>query len=68
MVFGRQVRALDRLSLAVEPGIIYGLLGPSAAGQTTLIRVLATRLPPDAGSARVAGFDVRRQAGEMRDR
>ncbi len=52
------VRALDGVSLAFEPGIIYGLLGPNGAGKTTLIRVLATLLRPDSGQAIVAGADV----------
>ena len=67
-VFGGEIRALDGISLAVEPGIIYGLLGPNGAGKTTLIRVLATLLPSDEGTARVAGFDVRRDPGEVRAR
>lgn len=53
-----EVRALDRVSLAFEPGIIYGLLGPNGAGKTTLIRVLATLVVPDAGRVEVAGVDV----------
>lgn len=56
--FGGTVRALDSVSLEFEQGIIYGLLGPNGAGKTTLIRVLATLLRPDSGSARVAGIDV----------
>ncbi len=52
------VRALDSVSLAFEPGIIYALLGPNGAGKTTLIRILATLLVPEAGTAEVAGFDV----------
>jgi ABC-2 type transport system ATP-binding protein len=67
-VFNGQVRALDGLSLAVERGSVYGLLGPNGAGKTTLIRVLATLLPPDAGSARVAGIDVRRHPERVRTR
>ncbi len=67
-VFGGEIRALDGISLAVEPGIIYGLLGPNGAGKTTLIRVLATLLPPDEGIARVAGFDVRRDPDKVRTR
>ncbi len=67
-LFGRKVRALDGISLAVAPGIIYGLLGPNGAGKTTLIRVLATLLPPDAGTASVAGFDVCREPAEVRAR
>ena len=53
-----EVRALDSVSLEVEPGIIYGLLGPNGAGKTTLIRILATLLQPDSGRAVVARVDV----------
>jgi len=66
--FGREVRALDGLSLHVPAGIIYGLLGPNGAGKTTLIRILATLLAADEGVVRVAGLDVRRQAEAVRDR
>lgn len=52
------IRALDGVSLTIEPGIVYGLLGPNGAGKTTLIRVLATLLKPDNGRALVAGIDV----------
>jgi ABC-2 type transport system ATP-binding protein len=55
--FGR-VRALDRVTLDVEPGVLYGLLGPNGAGKTTLIRVLATLLRPVSGTVTVAGVDV----------
>jgi ABC-2 type transport system ATP-binding protein len=65
-VFKGEVRALDGLSLVIEPGSVYGLLGPNGAGKTTLIRVLATLLPADAGSARVAGVDVRRHPEQVR--
>src|SRR5829696_3308517 len=61
--FKGDVRALDGLSLAVPPGSVYGLLGPNGAGKTTLIRVLATLLPSDGGTARVAGVDVPRRPG-----
>jgi len=55
--FGR-VRALDGVSLEVEPGVVHGLLGPNGAGKTTLIRVLATLLRPASGTVHVAGVDV----------
>jgi len=58
--------ALDHVDLDVQPGSIYGLLGPNGAGKTTLIRVLATLLKPDEGSATVAGFDVVDQAPATR--
>jgi ABC-2 type transport system ATP-binding protein len=69
-VFGGKVpvRALDGLDLTVERGGVYGLLGPNGAGKTTLIRVLTTLLPVDAGSARVAGVDVRQHPEQVRAR
>jgi ABC-2 type transport system ATP-binding protein len=54
----KAVRALDGVSLEVPEGLVYGLLGPNGAGKTTLVRVLATLLRPDSGSARVLGHDV----------
>ena len=62
------VRALDELNLHVEAGIIFGLLGPNGAGKTTLIRILATLLPADDGTVRVAGIDVRRDPEAVRAR
>src|SRR4029453_3717986 len=67
-VFKGEVRALDGLSLTVPPGSVYGLLGPNGAGKTTLIRVLATLLQPDGGTARVAGVDVRADPARVRAR
>jgi daunorubicin resistance ABC transporter ATP-binding subunit len=64
--FDRGALALDRLSLSVPAGIVYGLLGPNGAGKTTLIRVLATLVHADSGVVRVAGFDVRREAAAVR--
>ncbi|MFI1919020.1 ATP-binding cassette domain-containing protein [Nocardia sp. NPDC020380] len=56
-VFGAQ-RAVDGVSLAVPRGAVYGVLGPNGAGKTTTIRMLATLLRPDGGSARIFGHDV----------
>src|SRR3954451_17607125 len=61
-----EVRALDGLDLAVREGSVLGLLGPNGAGKTTTVRILATLLKPDAGHATVAGFDVVRQADQLR--
>jgi ABC-2 type transport system ATP-binding protein len=60
--------ALDGLDLAVPAGTVYGLLGPNGAGKTTAVRILSTLLRFDAGQARVAGFDVVRQAAQVRAR
>jgi ABC-2 type transport system ATP-binding protein len=62
------VVALDGVDLAVKPGTVYGLLGPNGAGKTTTVRVLTTILRPDAGSARVLGLDVARDADAVRRR
>ena len=59
-------RAVDGVDLAVLRGSVYGVLGPNGAGKTTTIRMLATLLRPDAGSARVLGRDVVADAGEVR--
>ncbi|MFC6013696.1 ATP-binding cassette domain-containing protein [Nocardia lasii] len=56
-VFGKQ-RAVDGVSLAVPRGAVYGVLGPNGAGKTTTIKMLATLLRPDSGSARIFGRDV----------
>jgi ABC-2 type transport system ATP-binding protein len=52
------VRAVDGVDLAVRRGSVYGVLGPNGAGKTTTIKMLATLLRPDAGSARVLGHDI----------
>jgi ABC-2 type transport system ATP-binding protein len=62
------VRALDGVDFEVAPGTVLGLLGPNGAGKTTAVRVLATLLRPDAGSARVTGLDVVADAAALRER
>ena len=61
-----ETRALDGLDLTVSEGSVYGLLGPNGAGKTTTIRILATLLAPNAGSATVAVLDVVRNADAVR--
>jgi ABC-2 type transport system ATP-binding protein len=61
-------RAVDGVDLAVPAGSVYGFLGPNGAGKTTTIRVLATLLRPDAGTARVLGHDVVAEADAVRGR
>jgi ABC-2 type transport system ATP-binding protein len=62
------VRALDGVDLEAPPGSVLGLLGPNGAGKTTAVRVLTTLLRPDAGTVRVTGLDVVRDAVELRSR
>jgi len=59
-------RAVDGVDLAVPRGAVYGVLGPNGAGKTTTIRMLATLLRPDAGSARVLGRDIVTEADAVR--
>jgi ABC-2 type transport system ATP-binding protein len=64
----REFVALDRVSLEVRPGELFGLLGPNGAGKTTLIKILTTLLAPSAGTARVDGLDVVADADALRPR
>lgn len=59
-------RAVDHVDLSVQTGSVYGVLGPNGAGKTTVIRMLATLLRPDGGSATVFGHDVVREAHVVR--
>ncbi|WP_214413348.1 ATP-binding cassette domain-containing protein [Sphaerisporangium fuscum] len=61
-------QALRGLDLEVPAGTVFGLLGPNGSGKTTTVRILATLLRPDEGTAQVAGFDVVRRPAEVRAR
>lgn len=65
--FGK-IRALDHLSLEVPCGIVFGFLGPNGAGKTTAIRTFLGLVEPTSGSARVFGFDTRRDGDRVRER
>jgi ABC-2 type transport system ATP-binding protein len=64
--FKKGPRAVDGVDLYVSPGEIYGFLGPNGAGKSTTVLMLTTLLPPTAGSARVAGYDVVREGPQVR--
>src|SRR5688572_10525665 len=60
------VQAVDGVDLSVRTGSVYGVLGPNGAGKTTTIKMLATLLRPDSGSARVLGYDIVEEADAVR--
>jgi len=62
----RDLVAVDALTLSVDAGEVFGLLGRNGSGKTTLIKMLTTLLAPTAGSATVGGFDVVREPAEVR--
>src|SRR5881392_1297658 len=62
------IRAVNGIELQVQPNEIYSFLGPNGAGKSTTVHVITTLLPPTAGSATVAGFDVSKQGPEVRRR
>jgi ABC-2 type transport system ATP-binding protein len=62
------VKALNGIDFAARTGSVLGLLGPNGAGKTTAVRILTTLLEADAGSARVAGLDVKRDAAALREK
>ena len=66
-VRGKVVEAVRGIDLQIEEGEVFGFLGPNGAGKTTTLRILATLLPPDRGEARIAGFDLVRQPGRVRE-
>jgi ABC-2 type transport system ATP-binding protein len=64
----RDVPVLDGVNLEIPRGSVFALLGPNGSGKTTTVRILATLTEADAGQARVAGFDVRRERSQVRRR
>src|SRR5438067_9653845 len=64
--FKKGPRAVDGIDLQVAPGEIYGFLGPNGAGKSTTVLMLTTLLPPTAGTARVAGYDVVHEGPKVR--
>jgi ABC-2 type transport system ATP-binding protein len=64
--FKGDIRAVAGIDLQVAPGEIYGFLGPNGAGKSTTVHMLTTLLPPTAGRATVAGFDVSSQGADVR--
>jgi ABC-2 type transport system ATP-binding protein len=61
-----QLTALNKINLEIESGDIFGLLGPSGAGKTALVRILTTVLEPTQGTAEVVGYDIHRNANQVR--
>ncbi|MBI3842398.1 MAG: ATP-binding cassette domain-containing protein, partial [Thaumarchaeota archaeon] len=65
-IYGRELKAVDEISIKVEDREIFGFLGPNGAGKSTTIMILTTLLKPTSGKAYVAGFDVVAQAKKVR--
>ncbi len=64
----RKIVAVDGLNLEINKGEIFGLVGPDGAGKTTTMRMLAAIMDPSAGSATVAGFNLRKQSEKIKER
>jgi ABC-type Na+ transport system ATPase subunit NatA len=64
--FRKGPRAVDGISLRVEPGEVYGFLGPNGAGKSTTVLMLTTLLPPTSGTAHVAGYDIVEEGPRVR--
>src|SRR3954453_8005795 len=61
-----QTKALQGVDLVIPRGTVHGVLGPNGAGKTTAVRILSTLIRPDAGTARIGGHDVVRDAEKVR--
>jgi ABC-2 type transport system ATP-binding protein len=66
--YSEEVLAVDNVNLSIPTNSIYALLGPNGAGKTTTVSMLTTLIEPTAGTAKIAGFDVVKQASEVRSR
>ena len=58
--------AVDHVSFEIPQGEAFGLVGPNGAGKTTTVKMLTTLLPPTGGSARIHGYDIRKQPSQVR--
>jgi len=65
-IYNKKITAVDHINLKVKKGEIFGLLGPNGAGKTTTVRMLTTFTKPTSGSARVAGYDIIKEARKVR--
>ena len=63
-----EIHAVDGLNLKIPKGSLYGILGPNGAGKTTTIRMLSTILHPTSGNAKILGFDLKKDAREIKKR
>ncbi|MFX1259259.1 MAG: ABC transporter ATP-binding protein [Promethearchaeota archaeon] len=63
-----EIHAVDGIDLKIAKGSLFGVLGPNGAGKTTTIRMLSTALHPTSGAAKVLGFDIRKEAREIKKR
>ncbi len=65
-IYGGNIKAVDNVTLKIGRGQVYGLLGQNGAGKTTLIKMLTGILKPTSGTAKIAGFDLNKDALKIR--